>query len=138
MRALNRLIPTEKIGISIGLGALAPLVTMSVAYVLPEEVFAFAILLTPLLCGFAGSVIYGSNSPGSLRYCMLISILSFLCDYLILLTLAFSLGGGVVPIPLASVIYLSLITFPFSFLVAFIVSITGAILGWSVAETLER
>ena len=139
MRAPRRFIATESFGLSIGVGALIPLVILLIGSGLPEDLSFLLVLLAPLVGGFSASIVFGTTSPGGFGYTILISIIAYLITCFAPIAL-FALGvrpSGA----LAAATYFSLLglfLFPPFFLIPLIASIAGAKIGWVAAEAIDR
>jgi hypothetical protein len=133
MRAPRHLLPTENFPLSIGVGALLPVLILVIAS-LSEAVFVPAVILAPFVSGFSASVIFGSRSPGGMGYCVITAIVAAVGFYVLLVAVAYA----TLLVPIAGVVYLSLLLFPFSFLITVLFSVLGAILGWTAAESRGR
>ena len=126
MRAPRRLIPTERIGFSVGVGALVPFLTIVVASCSAESLLAPHMFLAPFVSGFSASITFGSIERRGIRPLFLVSFLAFIAYCCVLLTvgrfLAFGVNQG-----MGIAIYLSLFS-PF-ILASLIVLGVGAVFG---------
>ena len=139
MRAPRRLIPTERFGLSVCVGALIALLTILIGSMLPKEAFLAIIILSPFVSGFSASIVFGTGSQGGIGYTILLGIVVYLVFYSTLFALAYMLGEWAAPIIPA--VYLSSVYFffiPVLFFVPFLVSVIGALLGTLAARAVER
>ncbi len=136
MRAPRRFIPTESFGLSIGLGALIPFLMIFVASGFPEDLYIRTILLSPFVCGFSASVVFGAAGRRGIGHTFLIGLFAYLAHYSLLFLTVYYLGFGSARRELGIAMYLSV--FPPFFFVAVSVSLLGAVFGWVAALALRR
>ena len=107
-----------------------------IAFFLTKEIFLTVFLLSPLVCGFIASAVFGAEGDGEIIHSFLLGICGYLLFCAGLVALVFILGE-----PVIFVIYMFLLVvfgMPLFFFVPFLESLFGSLFGRLAAKVLER
>ena len=130
MRASHPLIPTGSFVLSIGIGALITILVQLLAYLVDKHfLFPWAFVLSPIVCGFSASVIFGAGDSGGVGRTVIVGVFAFPSYCAVLAAAEYFIGFGDSSDPSPGLLFLLLTVVPPYFLIGMIMSIIGAVLG---------